>query len=166
MFTATLDHTWQASHSLPHLPGRCSSIHGHTWRASLTVAGPYLDPSGILLDFAPLKAHMRAWIDDHLDHALMLGAGDNLVPLLDPGPGGEPSPLAAAFAQRGQRLFVFGQDFPDVAWPSVEGIAQLLAHHAHAWLRDSTGRSDLHVASVTVRETDSASATWHNPTTR
>ncbi|WP_196455495.1 6-carboxytetrahydropterin synthase [Planomonospora sp. ID82291] len=163
MFTETVETTWHAGHSLPHIPGRCSSLHGHTWRAALTIAGPSLGADGLLVDFGPLKARMNAWIDTHLDHALMLGNADNLVPLLEPSPDGTPSPLATAFAERGQRLFIFGRDFPDAAWPSVEGVAQLLAHHAHTWLTESTDRGDVYVSQVTVRETDNNSATWHNP---
>ncbi|WP_052424122.1 6-pyruvoyl trahydropterin synthase family protein [Nonomuraea candida] len=165
MFTGTVEHTWEAGHSLPHLPGKCSSLHGHTWRASITVAGPSLDQAGILVEFGAFKRHMRDWIDSRLDHSLMLGAGDNLIPLLDlDRPAGEPAPpLAAAFTERAQRLFVFGRDFPDTPWPSVEGVAQLLAHHAHTWLEQATTRSDVYVSQVTVRETDSNSATWHNP---
>ncbi|WP_449066240.1 6-pyruvoyl trahydropterin synthase family protein [Planomonospora algeriensis] len=163
MFTATVETTWQAGHSLPHLPGRCSSLHGHTWRAALTIAGPSLGPDGLLADFGALKRQMNAWIDSHLDHALMLGVGDNLLPLLEPGPDGAPSPLAAAFTERHQRLFVFGRDFPDALWPSVEGVAQLIAHHAHTWLASATTRTDLYVDQVTVRETDHNSATWRNP---
>ncbi|MEV1002637.1 6-carboxytetrahydropterin synthase [Nonomuraea sp. NPDC050202] len=165
MFTETVEHTWEAGHSLPHLPGKCSSLHGHTWRASITVAGPSLDQAGILVEFGAFKQRMRDWIDSRLDHSLMLGAGDNLIPLLDlDQPAGEPrSPLAAAFIERSQRLFVFGRDFPDAPWPSVEGVAQLLAHHAHTRLEQATTRRDVYISQVTVRETDHNSATWHNP---
>ncbi|MGW2220114.1 6-pyruvoyl trahydropterin synthase family protein [Nonomuraea sp. NPDC001684] len=163
MFTETVEHTWEAGHSLPHLPGKCSSLHGHTWRTAITIAAPSLDASGVIVDFGLLKARARVWIDHHLDHALMLGADDPLMPLLQPGPDGTPSPLAAMFTRRGQRLFVFGRDFPEVAWPTVEGVAQLLAHHAHDWLARSTQRTDVYVAQVTVHETDRNSATWHNP---
>ncbi|GAA2691724.1 6-pyruvoyl trahydropterin synthase family protein [Nonomuraea recticatena] len=180
MFTQTINHTWHAAHSLPHLGGKCSSLHGHTWRVSITIAAPSLSADGILVDFAALKKPMTTWIDNNLDHALMLGAGDNLIPLLDldgapstaPLLGGKEvdgapgayafTPLAAAFAERGQRLFVFGRDFPDVAWPTVEGVAQLLAHKAHGWLTEASSRADVYVASVTVHETDRSSATWHN----
>ncbi|MFG6197696.1 6-pyruvoyl trahydropterin synthase family protein [Nonomuraea sp. JJY05] len=163
MFTETIEHTWEAGHSLPHLPGKCASLHGHTWRASITIAAAHLDTSGILVDFGLLKARAKTWIDTHLDHALMLGADDPLMPLLEPGPDGTPTPLATMFLKRGQRLFVFGRDFTDVAWPSVEGVAQLLAHHAHDWLARSTTRRDVYVSQVTVRETDRNSAAWHNP---
>ncbi|MFC4014686.1 6-pyruvoyl tetrahydropterin synthase family protein [Nonomuraea purpurea] len=163
MFTETIDHAFHAAHSLPHLGGKCSSIHGHTWRVSVTIAGPHLGADGVLVDFTPFKRRMRGWINARLDHALMLGAGDNLLPLLEPVPDGTSSALTQAFNAREQRLFVFGRDFPDVLWPSVEGVAQLLAHHAHAWLEQSTTRRDVYVQQVTVRETDHNSATWHNP---
>ncbi|MEU4331430.1 6-pyruvoyl trahydropterin synthase family protein [Nonomuraea dietziae] len=169
MYTQTVDHTFHAAHSLPHLAGKCSSLHGHTWRVSITIAGPSLDKDGVLVEFGAFKKQMIQWIDTRLDHSLMLGTGDNLVPLLRPTTehwdtdNFAPSPLAKAFDERGQRLFIFGRDFPDIAWPSVEGVAQLLAHHAHTWLDTATTRRDVHVHTVTVRETDNNAATWHNP---
>jgi 6-pyruvoyltetrahydropterin/6-carboxytetrahydropterin synthase len=162
MFTETVEHTWEAGHSLPHLPGKSTSIRATPGRPP-SPSPPHLSLDGIIVDFGLLKARMKTWIDHHLDHALMLGAGDPLIPLLEPAPDGTPSPLATAFLKRGQRLFVFGQDFPDAGWPSVEGVAQLLAHHAHEWLDRSTTRADVYVSQVTVRETAANSATWHNP---
>ena len=60
-------------------PGHCSRIHGHNWAVKLTFACSEHDENGFVLDFGSL-AYIKEWIDDHLDHACVLGRDD---PLLD-----------------------------------------------------------------------------------
>ena len=55
-----------SAHSLLNYDGKCSKIHGHTWKISLWIKGDdsLLDKSGILWDFGNLKK-----ITSSLDHA-------------------------------------------------------------------------------------------------
>lgn len=60
--------SFEASHILPNHPGKCSNLHGHSWVLSVSIRGP-LDPStGMVVDFADLKAAVQPLVDE-LDHA-------------------------------------------------------------------------------------------------
>ncbi|WP_433542003.1 6-pyruvoyl trahydropterin synthase family protein (plasmid) [Streptosporangium sandarakinum] len=151
MFTATLRHSFDAAHRLPHLGGKCANLHGHTWKADITFGAGYLNNDSTIVEFGRFKKLMRAWIDTHLDHATLLGADD---PLLEP--------LRAERC----RVYVFGADFPEQPWPTVEAVAQLLAHHAHTWLRQAADRVDAAVLRVDVAETPTNTASWYATTYR
>ena len=60
---------FEAAHLLPAVPAdhKCARLHGHSFRAELTVAGPIGADSGWVADFADLSA---AWapLHDALDH--------------------------------------------------------------------------------------------------
>ena len=150
MHTVTVKHTFETGHRLPHLAGKCQSLHGHSWQVQVTVAGdPDLD--GVLVEFAALKKHLRAWVDEHLDHGLMLGAGDPLGPILtDYG-----------------KVFLFGAPtYPltlNLYWPTVENVATLLARVMQQHLADTGQHTRCHVQQVAVQETSVNQATWHCP---
>jgi 6-pyruvoyltetrahydropterin/6-carboxytetrahydropterin synthase len=138
MHEVTVRHNFEAGHRLPHLPGKCQSLHGHSWWAHVTVTGPQLE-NGILVDFGALKKEIREWIDSRLDHGTMLGHGDPLTPLL-----------------RAHECKVY-----EVAgWPTVENVATMIA----AASAEALGRLEVapgcHLARVTVRETHLNEATW------
>jgi 6-pyruvoyltetrahydropterin/6-carboxytetrahydropterin synthase len=61
--------TFEAAHRLPHVPEghKCARLHGHSYLIGVQVGGE-VDPStGMVLDFAAMKA---AWepLRDRLDH--------------------------------------------------------------------------------------------------
>lgn len=160
MNTIRIRHNFESAHRLPHLGGKCQSLHGHSWWAEVTLAGP-VDRSGILVDFGQVKADLRTWIDLHLDHGAMLGAGDPLLPHLE---------------AEGSKVFRFGaqsgtdsQDLArDLHWPTVENVAVLIARYASIVLANGDAvdierpvRAErLHVACVRVQETHANSAEW------
>jgi 6-pyruvoyltetrahydropterin/6-carboxytetrahydropterin synthase len=74
--------TWEAAHRLPHVIGKCASLHGHSWKATAYVSASAVDSAGMVTDMTGLKAGLRGWIDTNLDHGSMLPAGDRLVPML------------------------------------------------------------------------------------
>ncbi|MFJ4960241.1 6-carboxytetrahydropterin synthase [Streptomyces sp. NPDC088739] len=137
-------HRFDAGHRLPHLPGKCTSLHGHTWHVTATLAGP-LDSRGIVVDMGEVKAELRKFVDDRLDHGTMLGADDPLVPLLrDFGKVFVFDPLDAAFPWGTGR------------WPTVENVAWLIGGHVQAVV----DHSDVRLVGVRVSETPSNAATW------
>ncbi|TMR10094.1 6-carboxytetrahydropterin synthase [Nonomuraea turkmeniaca] len=149
VFTTVFTRQFCASHQVPYLPGELAQLHGHTWRVSLTVAGPSLDAHGLLVDEAAFAASMGGFISTRLDHSTMVGAGDPFTPILD---------------AHGKKLFVFGSDYDGAAWPTSQALALMLAHHGHGWLAAASDRKDVLLASVTVHTTEDVTATWHNPT--
>lgn len=74
--------TFEASHILPNHPGKCSNLHGHSWRLIVYVEGKTDKETGMVADYADLKAGVQPIIDD-LDHA-HLGAWEtdkvNILP--------------------------------------------------------------------------------------
>ena len=55
--------------------GHCALIHGHNWGITLTFACTETDGNGFVVDFGKLK-YLKAWIDEHLDHACLFNADD------------------------------------------------------------------------------------------
>lgn len=61
---------FSAAHKLELHPGKCSRLHGHTWKAGAVIYGETLADDGMLLDFEELKSMLRAATSD-LDHAYL-----------------------------------------------------------------------------------------------
>lgn len=93
-YTVEKTFTWEMAHRLVDgYVGKCTSLHGHSWEATIVVGGYHettekgyigqagLDKFGMLVDFNDFKA-MKAWIDEYWDHGTMLNANDPLLTLL------------------------------------------------------------------------------------
>jgi len=63
------------AHRQHHHDGRCALIHGHNWSFCFTFACERPDENGFVVDFGKLK-FIRAWLDEHLDHACVLNRDD------------------------------------------------------------------------------------------
>lgn len=63
------DFTFEAAHRLPNVPPghKCARLHGHSFQARVTVAGPVEAEIGWVQDFADLKAAFKPYYDQ-LDH--------------------------------------------------------------------------------------------------
>lgn len=61
--------TFDAAHRLPNLPPehKCTRLHGHTYRVTLTVTGPLHPEYGWIMDFGDIKVAWRP-IHQQLDH--------------------------------------------------------------------------------------------------
>lgn len=55
--------------------GHCAQIHGHNWAITLTFACRETDANGFVIDFGELK-YLKAWIEEHLDHACLFNEND------------------------------------------------------------------------------------------
>jgi 6-pyruvoyltetrahydropterin/6-carboxytetrahydropterin synthase len=139
----TVRHNFETAHRLPHLPGKCQSLHGHSWWAEVTYRANALTHTKVLVEFGAVKRLLRAWIDRHLDHGVLLGKGDPLVPLL---------------ADQGKVFVMPG-------WPTVEAVAELLAEVARYVLFDIPNTDGVEVSRVTVTETHLNQASWEPPAT-
>ncbi len=90
-----------------------------------------LDKRGMLVDFADIKTKVQLWIDENLDHNMLLCRDDPLLPVL---------------IERGERVFVMDCN------PTAENIARLIFEHAQ--------RSGLPVVEVVVWETEHCFSTY------
>lgn len=77
-----ISHNFEAAHRLHQTPGKCNNLHGHSFWVHLTLKSSSLDPSGMLMEFGNIKRLLRRWIDEHLDHGIILHKDDPLAPVL------------------------------------------------------------------------------------
>ncbi|MCF6471270.1 6-carboxytetrahydropterin synthase [Nonomuraea sp. MG754425] len=133
-------HNFETAHRLPHLAGKCVNLHGHSWWAEVTVRAGRLSEDQTVVEFGAFKKALRAFIDEHLDHGAMLGAGDPLAPLL---------------AAHGSKVYLFGEPpyARDLPYPTVEAVAVLLARVAQVILDDQPRAAGATVSRVEVTET-------------
>ncbi|MDQ0376509.1 6-pyruvoyl trahydropterin synthase family protein [Amycolatopsis thermophila] len=129
---------FEAGHRLPQLPGKCHNLHGHSWQGWITVAGTMNDQD-VVVDFGELKAALQRWVDQNLDHGMLLGAEDE---------------WAARLVDGGLKVFRFGEHrlARDLSWPTVEAVAELLSRVAAEIVGGYT--TPLRVARVVVQETE------------
>jgi 6-pyruvoyl tetrahydropterin synthase/QueD family protein len=66
--------SFEASHVLPLHPGKCSRLHGHSWKLAVEIEGSVNPVTGFVLDYGILSKVVKANLIDQLDHT-HLGAG-------------------------------------------------------------------------------------------
>lgn len=98
-------------HRLLHYAGKCRHLHGHNGRLEVDLESPTLDPLGMVVDFGIVRDVIRAWIDDTLDHRMLLCRADPIVALLE---------------AQGEPLFLMDEN------PTAENIAKLVYRHGVA----------------------------------
>jgi 6-pyruvoyltetrahydropterin/6-carboxytetrahydropterin synthase len=96
-------------HRLLDYDGKCKHLHGHNGRAIVTVEAPRLGDSGMVLDFSEIKRVVSRWVDDNLDHRMILARNDPAVPALE---------------ELGEPLFLIDAN------PTAENIAKLIFDYA------------------------------------
>jgi 6-pyruvoyltetrahydropterin/6-carboxytetrahydropterin synthase len=70
MFEVSVEETFSSGHALRGYKGKCENVHGHNYRVRVTLAGPQLNPVGLLVDFAELKRVLRGIIAG-IDHQFL-----------------------------------------------------------------------------------------------
>lgn len=66
--------TFEAAHQLPDHKGKCSQLHGHSYKLEVTVAGPLQSTgssNGMVIDFADLSAIVNEQIITPWDHRFL-----------------------------------------------------------------------------------------------
>jgi 6-pyruvoyltetrahydropterin/6-carboxytetrahydropterin synthase len=84
MFTAEITRKFEidAGHRLIRHESKCAHVHGHRYVFEVTVRAEQLDQVGRVIDFSVLKEKIGAWLDAEWDHAMLVEAGDPLIPWL------------------------------------------------------------------------------------
>ena len=67
MFEVAIEETFAAGHAQRNYRGKCENVHGHNYRAQVTLRGAELDAMGLLVDFVELKRVVHAVLD-RMDH--------------------------------------------------------------------------------------------------
>jgi 6-pyruvoyltetrahydropterin/6-carboxytetrahydropterin synthase len=134
MYRVTRELTFCYGHRLLDYDGKCRHLHGHNGRAVLTLAAAKLDDLGMVVDFTRLKHVVGAWIDETLDHKMLLRKDDPVLPLL---------------RERGEPVYVMDVN------PTAENIARLIFDFAAA--------QGFPVVEVQLWETESCFASYTGP---
>ncbi len=131
MYRVTREIRFCYGHRLLNYNGKCRHLHGHNGRAVITLEAPRLDPLGMVLDFGQIKEVVAAWIDETLDHRMLLHEDDPALPWL---------------RQMGEPVFVMNVN------PTAENIARLIF--------DFVADQGFPVVEVQLWETDHCFATY------
>jgi 6-pyruvoyltetrahydropterin/6-carboxytetrahydropterin synthase len=70
MITVFKDYTFAAAHSIRGHQRGCERLHGHNYKVRVHVAAERLDPLGMVIDFADLKAIVGAVLEP-FDHRVL-----------------------------------------------------------------------------------------------
>jgi len=82
MFTITKEVYFCYGHRLMNHAGKCRHLHGHSVKACITIKQDTLNQQGMVCDFAEVKDCVAEYIDNILDHNLLLHKDDPLIPVL------------------------------------------------------------------------------------
>ncbi|MBN1395996.1 MAG: 6-carboxytetrahydropterin synthase [Pirellulales bacterium] len=83
MFTVSREIDFCYGHRLLNYAGKCRHLHGHNGRAVVSFAAERLDDRDMVLDFSEIKRVLNRWIDENLDHRMILQRTDPAVPALE-----------------------------------------------------------------------------------
>lgn len=129
MFRVTQNIDFCYGHRLLNYSGKCRHLHGHNGRAVIVMEREELDALGMVVDFSDIKASIRTWIDNNLDHRMILCDQDPVLDYLQSQ--GEPlftikeNPTAENIAKQ---IYLFGKSegFPIVEvslWETPKAFA-------------------------------------------
>jgi len=96
-------------HRLLRYKGKCAHLHGHNGRVEIELASNSLNDQSMVADFSDIGRIVREWIDQNLDHRMILHRED---------------PLAALLKKHDEPLFLMDND------PTAEAIARVIFEHA------------------------------------
>ena len=107
MFSVTQELPFCYGHRLLQYPGKCGRLHGHNGVARITLRSSTLDSQGMVADFDAIERAMRRFLDESIDHRLLLHRDDPAVAKLE------------------------GEEFIAVDFnPTAENIARYIFEHA------------------------------------
>ena len=134
MFRVTRQIDFCYGHRLLNYDGKCRHLHGHNGRAEIAIASAELDDLGMVLDFTEIKRVVTTWVDETLDHRMILHKNDPAIPMMK---------------ELGEPMYLVDSN------PTAENIARLIGEFA-------VGQG-FPVTQVDLWETRACYATYVNP---
>lgn len=131
MFQVSREFNFCYGHRLMDHQGKCKHLHGHNARVIATFESEDLDSQGMVLDFNKIKQIIDGWIEEKLDHRMILRRDD---------------PAVSALEKLGEPLYLIDSN------PTAENIARLIFEKA--------ATAGLPVVEVRVWETPNCHATY------
>ena len=111
MFEVTQEIAFCYGHRLLLHAGKCARLHGHNGVARLTLRAAALDAGGMVVDFDQVAARVGDWIQETLDHRMLLHEDD---------------PAATALIAVNEKLVTLPFH------PTAENLARMIYDHAKA----------------------------------
>lgn len=105
MYTVTKQIHFCYGHRLLNYDGNCRWLHGHNGLVEIELAAETLDERGMVYDFTAIKRILKTWIDENLDHKMILNRDD---------------PLVQTLQEHGEPLYLLDEN------PTAEAIARLI----------------------------------------
>jgi 6-pyruvoyltetrahydropterin/6-carboxytetrahydropterin synthase len=118
-------------HRLLEHNGKCRYLHGHNGLLEVDVSAESLDRLGMVIDFADVNEVVKTWVDENLDHRMLLCRAD---------------PVAPALIEAGEPVYLMDEN------PTAENIARLIWEAAH--------EAGLQVSEVRLWETSTSRARY------
>jgi 6-pyruvoyltetrahydropterin/6-carboxytetrahydropterin synthase len=131
MFRVSKSVSFCYGHRLINYQGKCRHLHGHNARAVITLESTVLDERGMVEDFSDLKRLVWDWLDQEIDHTMLLHKDDPILPVLQ---------------DAGERVKALSDN------PTAETIARMIYDYL-------TGKG-YPVSEVTVWETETSRASY------
>ncbi len=131
MYTVIKEIHFCYGHRLMNYDGKCAHPHGHNGRVDVELTSNKLDNRGMVFDFGDMKKIVQAWINEKLDHQMILKKGD---------------PLVAVLKKMNEPYFEMDEN------PTAESLAKLIFKYAKS--------KKLPVSKITFWETPSSSASY------
>jgi len=66
-------------HRLMLHPGKCAHYHGHNAVAEIICQAETLDQQNMVIDFDEIVRLLKSWIEENLDHRMILNRDDELI---------------------------------------------------------------------------------------
>ena len=132
MFSVIHEIHFSYGHRLLHYKGKCARLHGHNARVQVEVSAKKLDRLGMVVDFYKIRECIGQWINQHLDHQMILSRKDPVAKLLQ--------------KQREPVVLIDAN-------PTAEVLAKMIFDYAR--------KKRLPVSKVTFWETPKSSAVYH-----
>jgi 6-pyruvoyltetrahydropterin/6-carboxytetrahydropterin synthase len=127
--TKTVDFCY--GHRLIEYDGKCKHLHGHNGLLEVDLEADSLDSLGMVMDFTQVRDIVKDWVDENLDHKMLLHRDD---------------PVAQILKDIGEPVYLLDGN------PTAENIAMHIYHQAH--------NQGLEVAEIRLWESPSSYATY------
>ena len=92
-------------HRLLNYVGKCAHLHGHNAVVEVEFSSSVLDSRGMVIDFDDIKTFVQSFLDETLDHRMILSKND---------------PFSAWLKKEGEPVFEMDEN------PTAENIAKLI----------------------------------------
>ncbi len=131
MYSITKEIPFCYGHRLLNHQGKCRHLHGHNARAVIRLEATELDELGMVCDFADIGRFVKQWLEQEIDHNMLLNKDDPVIPLL---------------RESGERYYLMENN------PTAENIAKLIFEEVE--------KAGFPVVEVALFETESAFASY------